>query len=286
MAKIKKKVLILGAGPSAAFAVRACLDSDVRPVVRAKSISPAPPGLFMLLWLPESVMTTSERLQYSIRSSGSPEIYWQKRWRTTSHSVRLPRWGEKIIRGFRGNDGLLQQLWGDVVPDTGFQYTDEQLLELADSDEFNLIVQTFPTQFHSKLYREFLLQYPVATFRLEDWFQTRESESFKMAWDSDLCFEDVRVLYNGLENDSWFRATADPLSGTVAVEYQLMSDEKLEGAIESGFNRAIHPDMPQVFANMHPKILLTGKWATWNKDEASHWTYGRVYGEINVHSTR
>lgn len=148
------RVAILGGGPAAAFAWRACLDSDITPEVYTDGITRiSTPGAFWIYWLPKSVVApVPERIH--IGSLGTASMYSLKMWGQALPSS-FPEAPETKI-GYEPAASLFA-LWGSELTayrKQKFQNV-EQIAKVAKN--YDLVFQTFPdpgasTQFLRPVY--------------------------------------------------------------------------------------------------------------------------------------
>lgn len=261
------KVAILGSGLSSAFANRACLDHGIVPDVFSLSGKyEIPKGAVWFHWLPYN----AEPLSIISMAMGKKELYLKKQWGEYN-----PAWKTSFPTLRKVEEGFsiplhIGFLWrGTPVNKVEGGFTDQEIIDL--SWEYDLVVQTFPSSASREVMGKFVVKIPV-------WVSNgNRLDPRKIFLHEQLLAEhDIVVFYNGFE-EKWVRRTL--IANTVYTEYSQDFRESIEGKVYHYPD--LHPDCPKFIAPLANNILMTGRYATWDRKELSHQTYGKVYSMLN-----
>jgi len=279
-----KEIAILGSGPSAAFAYQACLKAGYGPheifVATAKLTEP-PAGAFWFHWVPNHIRAV--KVPIVLKGVGTEEGYLSKQWRRHLSGVpsSFPK-TEQRMSGYPVSRYVWRQMWegADILP--GFAFTDQAVRDLA--QDFEKVIQTFPSKAAIHAYRDYTVLYPTVVYEVaHEW---PEWEKFLHSFSTEILYspQGVYCLYNGLAHDDWVRATYS--LGKVMVEYPWytpLDTLPTEGTV---LNRDIVPwagdldPMPPA-----ENVLMVGRYATWQRKQLSHETFGIVSGWLNAATT-
>jgi hypothetical protein len=261
----KPCVAILGCGPSAAFAYRACRDVLGGPseaTVHVYGIhKDYPKGAFWLHWLPESVLSSPLVLpgRITVQSIGTREEYVYKQWGRTDIPSSFP-YGSHVEHGYAPAIGLAA-LWNPTVspqpgdlPTVFNEKLDEaRIIEIA--EEYDIVIQTFP-----KMAEKYpAVKFPIAWKVMPNIHFTRDLN---------------RVLYDGTSShvvrSSWLWGVEshELVSGTPTDFWE-------QNGFEIQWRWDIPPDVEAVLAEPpKPNILYLGRYAEWRRKALSHEAYG------------
>lgn len=148
--KVKKHqptVALLGLGPSAAYAYRACIDIGITPEVYGMP-SPAAVGAFWLHWLPSTVAVVeangARRGEQNIEmlGIGSSKEYVRKQWGRANIPSSFPEC-PRLERGFEPLAGL-RSLWGQEPESFATLAKLDEATIRGIAGEHDLVIQTFP----------------------------------------------------------------------------------------------------------------------------------------------
>ena len=260
------KIAILGAGPSAAFAFRACRDKKIMPDVFANRIT-APFGAFWLYRLPPSITKKQRqaiRVNLHTARVGTASGYALKMWGDPILITSFPAMerNEFVYHPRKG----LQLLWQGVKLTHTRRMTDSDVRSLA--QRYDLVFQTFPTERSRRL--------PNRVVPFETYTQFSSTDS-----DFGLC------LYNGLPESEWARVTY--AFGRVSFEYppdpNISTNKRMQREYRKGnwivqVVNDIVPDVKPIAESPAPNVFLIGRYATWNRKELAHEAYEKVLGIV------
>jgi hypothetical protein len=264
------KVAILGAGPTAAFIARACLDCGIRPdVFAAKRVHPIG-GAFWIYEVPESIAPfVSDKQPIYISKIGTAEGYAQKMWgdptlKTSFSSIEEVSWGYSP-------EEVLPLLWGDLSYEEEYLKSDEQVALLARS--YDLVFQTFPTK--KSLDQQGTWREPFFIINHRVW----SGQINEVTYDGDLFSPYLRASY---------------LFGWRSVE--LRERVELLNPYEKGVSGwKLHPGTPRWTTAPAKNVILLGRFAQWDRKLLSHQAYrttrqnlalfSNVFGTVNTSST-
>lgn len=252
------RVAILGTGPSAAYAYRACLDSGVFPGVYGPR-SARPHGAFWLHALPASCANYVPVLTIRLMATGTPEGYAQKIWRSGDVQTSFPREG-RTEHGYPPDEGL-NALWGGGPATDDRKLTDEDIATLCRQND--LVIKTFP---------------PPLPPRLRGAYSV-----CRLAWRTKLVkIRYSSVVYNGRPEDRHVRYAR--IWGEESFEYPagVASLPPGEGWREQLWMDIPPQEHPWFYKELeewteqqpkHPNLLVTGRYATYQRKMLSHETY-------------
>lgn len=259
------KVAIVGSGASAAFAVWACQDVGVTPlVISDKAPSVQSSGAFFLHWLPESVRAYFPQLNVLISSQGSAEGYTRKQWgRVIPSSFPKEQRTEKWYSSEAIN-WLWEHFYVNVNPG---KLSDESLLKLG--QEHDWVFHTFPSE-QSQRSRA-LVKFPVIDFTSPEPFNQQASRNGL----------DGSIVYNGIEDQPWTRSTL--AFGRCSTEYaRVFNGKEFDSAkiaepfgFKVNWLRDIPPEIERVRPEEHlaTNIIPLGRFAEWDRRLLSHQSY-------------
>lgn len=255
----KPKVLILGTGPSAAFAVQACKDLGINPYVWGEK----PPhftqaGAFFIHHLPESLQAGAVPMKVRISRRGNADSYSVKQWGRILHTS----FPDKEYTADWYSSVELARVWNGVHIDVK-KLNDVELLSYGGL--FDWIFHTFPLECHS---------------------QHRVCGSIPCL--VGVPYNDLgpRVLYSGSLKDDWIRLTDS--MGRRTLEFpgyspnSTIRDEVnfslFRGTVREIRLRDLGPRQQPVPVPeyLSSNIIPVGRWACWDHKMLSHDTYERV----------
>jgi len=248
---IPLRIAIIGGGPSAAFAYRACWEMNLNPTVYADKFT-TPSGAFYIHEMPPTcppdVLQQYEKKVYWI-SIGTAEVYSEKMWNDPSIETSFPI----VPRMETGYDpAIIKWLWTDLdrLQPCG-KLSDDGVVALA--AQYDLVIQTFPTD-ESKKYRT-IEHVPVFTKSITP-------------------LDPIILLYSG-DASPWVRATfsGDKLSLEYPKEFPITSD-----LIYWTFSSVpdLPPDTKPWTKGPSPCVELVGRFAQYDRKMLSHHAYDRT----------
>lgn len=269
------KICILGTGLAGAFAFQACKDAGIKADVYSKTeIGSAPPGAVWFHWLPSSIQAKPIKVVYT--SIGFKEEYISKQWGTyrAGQTSSFPR-TTRIESGFEIAPNL-PKLWEGAEITLVDSFSDVEVGKLA--KQYDLVVQTFPTDFSVRALGKYRVRIPILTTPISVKFEHIHLHYTKLG---DVSDAQIITVYNGVDIDKWVRRTY--MQDSVHTEFPshfktdnwaVFPDEKV------GFYMDLHPDTPPYFNQIAPKIILVGRFATWDRKYLSHQAYLDVYTKL------
>lgn len=279
-----KEIAILGSGPSAAFAYQACLNAGYEPddlfVATAKLTEP-PPGAFWFHWVPSHVRAI--KVPVVLSSVGTEEGYLEKQWGMYPDGVTssFPK-TEQRMSGYPVSHFVWRQMWegANIIP--GLSLTDQAVRVIA--QDFAKVIQTFPSKAAIHAHRDYTVLYPTVVYeKAHEW---PEWEKFVRLFSNEVLHtpQGVYCLYSGSDREDWVRATYN--LGRIMVEYPWytpLDTLPTEGTV---LNRDIVPWAGELDP-MPPaeNVLMVGRYATWQRKQLSHETFGIVSGWLNAATT-
>lgn len=266
------KILILGSGPAAAYTYRACRDLNITPRVLSNADPARARGAFWLSWLPPSL---AERMIHTwkifIFGSGSPETYMRKQWGDEfAHYPSSFPLKSHHVSVFDPNEAI-RMLWNGVKIEPCEVLGDSDVQTLA--EKHDLVIQTFATDQARKR------QWPPDKAPDKVWVMSTPSERVESA---GVC------IYSGQTFFPWVRYT--DAFGELNIEFAWEEDARRFSdhyqRVSIGYLPTVHwypnlrPDTEPFDLASTPNILLTGRFARWDRAELSHHSYQRVRLEL------
>lgn len=256
------RVLIVGTGPSAAFAVQACRDFGAQATVWTDRPPAAQEdGAFFIHWLPPALAKAAHPVPVRIESVGTARGYTMKQWLRPVESSfpaepREELWfnSADLMALWRRHD------WWLVGP-----LLDERL-EQAAADEYDWVFHTYPVARHRR-------------GRTVVWFEVL---SFSRNGPPNGA-TGLRILYNGDLNDRWVRMT-ESFGGRVSIEFPrgAAALAQLADPVFAAMSRGRLRDLPpetepvQPYEWLAPNCLPLGRFAEFDRTKLSHHSYERV----------
>lgn len=254
------RVAILGMGPSAAYAYRACKTVGVTPVVYGQP-SPQPKGAFWLHWMPPQVDMADDPIKVTPR--GTNDEYTFKQWGKRGLNSSFPL-HETIVSGYEPASGLAK-LWEGVEAETTYQgkLTDEAIVLIA--RQFDVVLQTFP--------RKVVLGDDTTQIRIPIIWK-----KYKWARPKTTLVAN-HVVYNGVPGNIvrsswlWGIESHECLASTDPGYFNSWLDEGygVEWRVD------LHPDVKEGFARpIAENVHFLGRYARQARKELSYEAYGRT----------
>lgn len=259
-----RKVAILGAGASGAFAAKACTDAGVETHMYYCDTGKVSPGAFWLHWVPIDIVPQVPAYPIYIRCWGDEEEYRRRQWGGLAHLTN-----SSFVSGITVEEGrdpsdvfpylITSEVQRHITPKF---LTEEEIKFMAKG--FDLVLQTFPTK-ESLREQPALIPYIIIA--------------------SDNAIHDPNVVtYNGSGIGLWVRDAV--LFGNHFVEYPkyVTRDEIEDHRDLTGYKvitlRDIHPST-KPWQKEKDNIHLIGRFAEWNRKRLSHEVYGLVKDLLN-----
>ena len=244
------RVAIIGAGPSAAFAYRACWENNLNPTVYASQFS-NPTGAFYIHEMPPACPSTvlaQYRKKVSWVGLGTENVYAEKMWGDPHVKTSFPA-TPRIDIGY--DPAIISWLWTDVILKPCGKLTDAGVAKLA--LRYDLVIQTFPTD-QSKNHRT-IEHIPVLTKLIEP-------------------MDNILLLYSG-DNSPWTRIAF--CGNTISVEYP-KTFPVTENLLFWSFSSV--PDLPPETKRWTKgpadNVKLIGRFAQYDRKMLSHHAYKKT----------
>lgn len=254
-------VLIVGSGPSAAFAALACQDAGVTcEVMSHKPPSTDQAGAFFLHWLPERLEAPPSKVR--VWGTGTREGYLKKQWGTGVDTPTSFPEAEREEMWYCSY--ALRQVW-DTVP---FRHcesvTDWEMEALAGA--YRWVFHTFPSD-QSKDGRKLAL-FPTLTRQQGDF---RDQGPCMIIYSGDLVEAHVRTTL------AWGRMSIEFPRGTPLLTLQKYNSA-FRGPPELVMLRDIPPETAPVSRAewVCGNVVPIGRFATWDRRLLSHQSYRAV----------
>lgn len=258
----KRKVAIIGLGPTGAFAARAAYDLNCEvDIYTVESKFTTPPGAFWLHWVPEDVTHQVSATQIYIQGKGTAKQYIKRQWGDLAPGV-TSSFPEKPVWETGYNPELvLKHLVPAQCEEIRLPYalSDADIHDL--SIKYDFVFQTFPTR-ESKQEQPALLPF-VAAARFN-------AEDLNLSW----------VVYNGSNTGVVVREAV--LFGHHFLEFpKNMTELEVRGAVDlAGWQvvtlKDLHPHTKPWSQDPKSKIKLVGRLAMWDRKFLSHDAYAYV----------
>ena len=255
----KLRVAILGTGPSAAYAIKACdackVDSEV-------ISSTSPPIFYPGAFWPRSNPLEKDMPLYNvyISSVGTAEKYLEKQWGEIQpewlEETSFPK--ESTIELALNPYELFGEIWEYRNIYLSGPLSDDRIALMA--SEYDVIFMTFPTQKSTKLREDNLVKFPIVSYKSNETHLGRY------------------CIYDGESHDNMVRMSS--LFGFIHCEYGKDYIPRVE-LIESGkvtWARDLAPDTPEWDPEDTPaeNVHLIGRHAQWSRKKLAHHAFDDV----------
>ncbi len=258
------RIAILGMGPSAAYAYRACVDFGIASEVDVFGTLPKqlPAGAFWLHKVPLTIRMSTQH-HVLVTSTGKASMYTYKMWgREIPSSFPTHPF---VTEAFNPSE-VLPLLWEGVRPIDRGPLSDADIIMLA--RDYDWVFQTFPSRMDKDVGPK-LVPLPILV---------REVPAIS----------DGFCLYNGEYNVKWVRMTtifgrqciefpASVIPSEVPPELAMRwSDYIGDGDWTMHVMADLPPETQPVKFSLAPNVVLVGRFATWNRKVLSHEAYQQV----------
>lgn len=255
------KVAILGAGPSAAYAMMACEDLDVQyQVISSNFPSMFFPGPFWARLNPTEIAVPETDVH--VYSVGNVYEYLKKQWQEvqdewmTASSFPTEARTEYAYNPYE----LFIPFWESrrTISLTTGDLTDEDIKNLA--VDYDLVFMTFASEESREAMKSYRTRYPIISYKAD--FQT-----------APFC------IYNGHENEHIVRFSS--LFGYVHAEYPQTYSPRLKLLTKDAHVTWVAdtiPDTPEWNPYITPayNVTLLGRFARWDRKVLAHHAYART----------
>lgn len=267
---MRKKVAILGVGPTAAFVYQACKDAGLEPheiaVFGQGRPEQVPVGTFWIHAIPhlDHEVTAHTIL---ITAEGTEAGYLRKQWGNghDHYPSSFPHETRTEI-GYSPFE-VIPLLWSGLDDE---QLVQVGMLDTADVDRiatfFDLVFQTFPTAVSLRVRHKSFVKIPILLY----------PNTYDATYH--------RVRYSGAEEQPWVRRCM--LFGHTSFEFPAhLKDPGLHMDTTGGTVRWVN-DLHPTVKPLHPaqvssdNIVLIGRFAEWNRKRLSHQAYSIAYSKI------
>lgn len=244
------RVAILGSGPSAAFAVAACKELEIYPIVY--SYKPWNTDLKGATWvsgIPDSYLRDPDmirkyRVVHMMPLYSNADIYNKAMWGDAITETSYPLKPE--VKSAYHPSVLLTMIGSASVGHIYCKFKDDDIKRL--SDEYDLVIQTFSTEEEISKQPKLLPIY---------------------IYEEDVPDRGVNLaIYAG---EPWLRMSI--LWNKIFWEYA----HPIEGYRQyPTIARKIPPDCPTILEGVAPNVLRVGRYATWERKAFSYHSYLQV----------
>lgn len=255
-------VLILGSGPSAAYAVLACQDAGVS----CEVMSNRPPnvdqaGAFFLHWLPERLAAPVTRVQ--VWGTGTREGYLMKQWGPEWVDVPTSFPEAERVEAWHSSLALLP-VWEGVPFRLCGKVHDSQLIFC--SSTYRAVFHTFSSTMAGM--KRKLVMFPTLSRQQGE---VKDYGTNMVIYNGDLAEPHIRTTI------AWGRLSIEFPRGTeqkVIKEYQASFTAPPELVMLRDINPLTKPVTPAEW--VAPNVVPLGRFATWDRRMLSHHAYQRV----------
>jgi hypothetical protein len=254
----KLTAAILGAGPSAAYALAACRSYGIEAeIITNRAPSVMFPGPFWLRLNPTEAPIPKQSMH--IFSEGTSEIYLQKQWKDVDLSAISTSFPTQARTELIYEPALvLTEIWKRSSVLMCSDISDFDIGEIAKDRE--VVFVTFPTAKSRNALQKYSVKYPIVSYKVED--------------NPTLNY----CIYVGTEESSFVRTSR--LFGRVHLEYpsdHIINQDILGDGILC-YAPDTRPDTPEWDPTDVPakNVHLIGRHAEWNRKILSHDAYSKV----------
>jgi hypothetical protein len=241
-----KKVLIVGAGPSAALAVLAASDCGAEYTVMSNVLpQQRPPGAFFLHWVPPSLHALP--VEVELKPMGNAAVYAFKQWGCG--------YGSSFPTSWRTEEWYPAELLGQVWTSTAVLRSRVSVSDLlAASKDFDWVFHTFPLRENAAQPMPVFVEYTSTPTR-------------------------PVILYNGTKGDKWCRRTM--AFGEVHTEYPVGYDGADRGSSSWQWVLDLPPWTKPVTDRLAPNVVPLGRIAKQDPKYLAHQAYEEVAKCLN-----
>lgn len=257
----KRKVAIVGLGPTGSFAARAAYDMGCEVDIYVVGQGTTPPGAFWLHWIPDTLPNETSPTQIYVEGKGNAKAYVKRQWGELAPGVTSSFPDKPVWEQGYDPQVYLKQLVPAACEEIHLPY------QLSDGDvkdlsvKYDHVFQTFPTK-ESKMEQPGLLPF-VAAARIGEADNTPN-------W----------VLYNGTNTGIVVREAV--LFGSHFLEFpKNMSLDEVAGQYDlDGWQTVVLKDLQPTTKpwaqDPKSKVHLVGRMAMWDRKFLSHDAYAYV----------
>jgi len=255
-----KSVVIVGGGPASTYAVMACAELGIKPVVFIRSFN-IQAGAFWFKWLPESLRSEFSSDKIHVGSVGSSDGYVKKQWGSVIPGYKSSFPSTPFEEQGYNPEMVMKHvlITSDMCESTpsSRDFTDGDLLRLR--RDFDIVFHSFPTERAADSNKHLMIKFPV---RIED------------SDDSD-----NEVIYNGLPN-SWVVRMSN-LWGRRYAELPPVKFVDSHGDRNMVFPTDLKPFITPVECYPLSKLIVPiGRLARFDRKMQAHDNYELVLGKI------
>jgi hypothetical protein len=261
---MRRKVAVVGLGPTGAFTARAAYDlgCDVHVFVYGTPNS-TPPGAFWLHWIPDDVVGDFSSKPIYIVGKGKPEAYTKLQWATHWHKGLTSSFPKEPVTEYGYNPS--EVLPALVPPEVEthmltYPFSDADVKDLTYA--FDYVFQTFPRKVDTESQSEKLPFVAAAKFNSHD-------------------PEKNIVVYNGTGDGLIVREAS--LFGHHFLEFpkgcslEYIQDHHDLTGYKTITLKDLAPDTQPVPESPAPRLFLIGRFARWSRTTLSHQCYHDAY---------
>lgn len=264
----KLKVAVLGTGPSAAFAVLACRNSNVTPTVYSSfgtlPTFQGPAGAFYFHKVPGAPVESNYYEHLTIIGVGGKDEYFKKQWGYIGEST-FP--AEPYTDYGFDPKYALRYMWERQDISKHEPFTDESVAVLA--RDFDYVFQTFPTDKSRNELGKYKVTFPATVVDVHS----------TVMLENDLFITPNTIIYDGLPQHSFVRASS--LFGKLTREYPIGTKLNTRETVVTVPD--LRPECPEWDRKDVPasNVFLLGRWAVWSRHMLSHQAYFDAWEVLN-----
>jgi len=254
----KLTVAILGAGPSAAYALAACRDYGIEAdVISNRAPSVMFPGPFWLRLNPTK--SPIEKQLIHIYSEGTAEEYLRKQWGEINFSVISTSFPTQARSELIYEPMLvLTEIWKSCSITISDAISDSDIENI--SKEYTAVFVTFPTAKSRNILQKYMVKYPILSYKVDN----NPSLNY--------------CMYTGINSVNFVRTSR--LFGRVHLEYpnDHIINQDITGDGVLLYAPDTRPDTPEWDPLDVPSknVYLIGRHAEWNRRVLSHNAYEKA----------
>jgi hypothetical protein len=242
-------VVILGFGPSALFALMACNEMKIQPVIISKEAMRCPYGAFLYHWLPPKFARQIKLVEVPVYRQGIEEEYLRKQW------------GERLIA--ESSFSKYSEIYGYNPFDVFHKVTKDC--------PHNFMTGEVTEEYRSDLLKN--TKYVFQTFPEPDIRKTFIQRAVTVTDNDATPF----ILYSGVPEVAWVRKSV--LFGSEYAEYP--SVDSLPEKCKYATFMDIDPDIIYRVAKKPENLHYVGRYAQASRKLMAHDAYFRVRGILN-----
>jgi len=263
------RVLIVGAGPSAAFAALACKDLGITPIVMTKDVPIEFPGAFYIHRVPFGRHFNIRSRRITCYLHGYNRAHYAQR----IYGADVPTSCPDVVKETFGYNPyeLLPTLWEGIAPQAGITLTPGQVRHLSAS--FDAVICSIPLTPPPTTPIKMYVHGPIAATKAFN-YTTGEHWLAGMLNVPEEGIQPQSILYNASPHGAWARISW--LWDHIWVE----SVEPIKFLPSCHIIYKLPRQTTPQEVSEDPRILLIGRWGTWKINYLCHQAYWDTYMKL------